>query len=80
VPGVEVTSLSPSGCWSEILKRANSLIPHEKRANTASGIEYFHLAHPIPKLLIELLPDAEKCIGYKFIHPKKKHLNEDMVK
>ncbi|KAI8885785.1 hypothetical protein K501DRAFT_331649 [Backusella circina FSU 941] len=75
-PGVEIISLSPSGCWSEVLKRANNLIPTAHRANTASGIEYFHLGHPIPKLLIELLPDAEKCVGYKFIHPDKKHLND----
>ncbi|KAH0793422.1 F/Y-rich N-terminus family protein [Histomonas meleagridis] len=64
-PSVSYEGDTPSSPWVQILK-AISAKKKEKKANAVSGPEAYLLASPITSYLIQKLPNAKLCPGYKW--------------
>ncbi|KAJ3012195.1 Serine incorporator 3 [Thoreauomyces humboldtii] len=57
------TATSATGAWTAVIRAANALREREN-SNSASGPDYFGLAHPSVCALIQELPNAGKCENY----------------
>ncbi|RKP22716.1 F/Y-rich N-terminus-domain-containing protein, partial [Syncephalis pseudoplumigaleata] len=54
-----------TGAWTTAVRLANRVRQRE-HSNSASGPDYFGFSHPTIAMLIQELPDAEKCTHYVF--------------
>ncbi|EFC44104.1 predicted protein [Naegleria gruberi] len=68
------TSSTPSGVWSLVIKKVNESRKKNSKTCTVSGPEYYGLSNARIRQLIEMLPNADKCVNYK-----KKFSNNDEV-
>lgn len=68
---------TPTGAWSQVIKKIQVAAPRgEKRQNTTvSGPEFFGLSNPRVKLLIEMLPNIDKCANYKTFKKQKEAMD-----
>jgi len=57
---------SSTGCWVYICHKVNDIADVKKQKVTISGTERFGLLEPNVCRILEFLPDAEKCMKYKF--------------
>lgn len=62
-PEGSVTSNTPTGAWTPIIKKCQEA-KGKKNFATISGPEYFGIANFKVRRLVELLPDADKCVNY----------------
>lgn len=62
-PEMAFQSASTTGAWAAVAKAAAS-IRGKDTAPSVSGPDYFGLANPTVSMLIERLPNAEKCESY----------------
>ncbi|PRQ74998.1 F/Y rich C-terminus-domain containing protein, partial [Rhodotorula toruloides] len=62
-PGVVITSGTPTGAWTQVLK-ATMKIRNKQHSGSVSGPDYFGLSNNIVKALIQELPGADQCAGY----------------
>jgi len=69
---------SSTGCWVYICNRVNDLQEHKKEKVTISGTERFGLLETNVIRLLEELPNADKCIKYKFKFKDIKKNEEDL--
>jgi hypothetical protein len=63
-PDQHYQSPTPTGAWTAIVKQCNAVRGREY-ANSASGPDFFGLANPTISMVIEKLPDSEKCVHYQ---------------
>ena len=54
-----------TGAWSSVVRQANTIRSREY-SNSASGPDYFGLSNATVAMLIERLPNSDKCINYQF--------------
>jgi hypothetical protein len=57
---------SSTGCWVYICSKVNDLAEVKKAKVTISGTERFGLLEPNICRILENLPEADKCMKYKF--------------
>lgn len=55
---------TPTGAWTAIVKQVNALRGREY-TNSASGPDFFGLSNSTISMLIERLPEAERCTHYQ---------------
>ena len=54
-----------TGAWSSVVRAANA-IRNREYTNSASGPDYFGLSNATVAMLIERLPNSDKCFNYQF--------------
>ncbi|GJN89822.1 hypothetical protein Rhopal_002811-T1 [Rhodotorula paludigena] len=62
-PGVVITSGTPTGAWTQVVKATNKL-RERNHSNSVSGPDYYGLSHNIVKAMIQELPGADQVPGY----------------
>ncbi|GAA5971911.1 hypothetical protein JCM11641_001566 [Rhodosporidiobolus odoratus] len=62
-PGVVITTGTPTGCWSAVVKASNK-IRNKQHSGSISGPDYFGFSHNTVKALIQELPGASQVPGY----------------
>ena len=65
-PGNPLIRDSSSGVWIDICKRINDIQGNKRTNVTVSGPDRYGLAEPGVNQLLQCLPNAERCIRYKF--------------
>src|SRR5207302_7217397 len=54
-----------TSAWSSVVRAANA-IRNREYTNSASGPDYFGLSNATVAMLIERLPNSDKCFNYQF--------------
>ena len=62
-PGAVFQAPTSTGAWSAVVKAAN-LIRMKEFSNSASGPDYYGLSNATVAMLIEDLPNSDRCINY----------------
>ncbi|RKP37844.1 F/Y-rich N-terminus-domain-containing protein, partial [Dimargaris cristalligena] len=62
-PGHVLEAGSPTGVWTTCVKAANSHRP-DPHSGAASGPDYFGLNNPTVAMMVQSLPNVEKCRNY----------------
>ncbi|CAO3576770.1 unnamed protein product [Absidia cylindrospora] len=68
-PENKISGKTATSCWTVVARGANK-IRRKSCRNSISGPEYYGLAHPIIRHLIEEDADVDKCTKYKKTPPK----------
>jgi len=63
-PEQHYQSSTPTGAWTAIVKQANAIRGRDYQ-NSASGPDFFGLSNATISMLIERLPEAERCTSYQ---------------
>ncbi|GAA5927700.1 hypothetical protein JCM3775_006058 [Rhodotorula graminis] len=66
-PGVVISSGTPTGAWSQVVKATNKL-RERNHSNSVSGPDYYGLSHNVVKAMIQELPGADSVPGYIWHH------------
>ncbi|KAI8056898.1 F/Y rich C-terminus-domain-containing protein [Syncephalis plumigaleata] len=64
-PDGVIEANTATGAWTTAVRLANRVRQRE-HSNSASGPDYFGFSHPTIAMLIQELPEAEKCKNYVF--------------
>ncbi|KAI8814917.1 F/Y-rich N-terminus-domain-containing protein [Cladochytrium replicatum] len=77
-PDKPIVASSATGAWTVVIKAANT-VRNRDHSNSASGPDYFGFAAPTISMLIQNLPNAEKCRNYvrQTVCPPKIGYNRD---
>ena len=63
-PQNPITEKSATACWTTVIRQANK-IRNKEHSNSASGPDYFAYSNPKIMKMIQELPLADQCLGYK---------------